>query len=93
MDMAFLRRAERILEERESLRLDHQLLVAALAAQQETAVVTARARIVAMAPRLGLSEEDPLIELLLAGPRWREAIARQQGCFSRVEAGRRINGP
>ena len=91
MDMAFLRRAERILEERESLRLDHQLLVAALAAQQQTAMVTARARLVASPSRLSL-EEDPLIEVLLAGPRWREAATRQQGCFSRAEAGRRING-
>ena len=90
MDMAFLRRAERILEERESLRLDHQLLVAALAAQQQTATVTARSRVVVEA-RLGPCDEDPLIEVLLAGPRWREAATRQQGCFSRAEAGRRIN--
>ena len=92
MDMAFLRRAERILEERESLPLDHQLLVAALAAQQQSVTVTSRARVV-VASRIGPSEEDPLIELLLAGPRWREAATRQQGCFSRAEAGRRINAP
>ena len=92
MDMAFLRRAERILEERESLRLDHQLLVAALAAQQHTATVTVRSRSVAAAVRGGASDEDPLIEVLLAGPRWREAATRQRGCFSRAEAGRRSNG-
>jgi hypothetical protein len=92
MDMAFLRRAERILEERESLRLDHQLLVAALAAQQQTATVTARSRAVVMQARIGPSDEDPLIEVLLAGPRWREAATRQRGCFSRAEAGRRVNG-
>jgi hypothetical protein len=93
MDMAFLRRAERILEERdESLRLDHQLLVAALAAQQQTATVTTRSRLVVAEVRRP-SDEDPLIELLLAGPRWREAATRQRGCFSRAEAGRRINAP
>ena len=93
MDMAFLRRAERILEERdESLRLDHQLLVAALAAQQQTAIVTARSRLMVAEVRRP-SDEDPLIELLLAGPRWREAATRQRGCFSRAEAGRRINVP
>ena len=91
MDMAFLRRAERILEERESLRLDHQLLVAALAAQQQSVTVTARSRLVVEA-RIGSSDEDPLIEVLLAGPRWREAATRQRGCFSRAEAGRRVNG-
>ena len=41
MDMTFLRRAERILEEREPMRLDHALLIAALAAQQ-TANAAAR---------------------------------------------------
>ena len=92
MDMAFLRRAERILEEREPLRLDHQLLLAALSAQQ-TAVVRARARGAAGQMKVSPREEDPLIELLLAGPRWREAATRQRGCFSRAEAGRRINGP
>ena len=92
MDMAFLRRAERILEEREPLRLDHRLLLTALAAQQ-TASVTARARVAVRTTRCGPRDEDPLIELLLAGPRWREAATRQRGCFSRAEAGRRVNGP
>lgn len=89
MDMAFLRRAERILEEREPLRLDHQLLLALLAAQQ---MATVRARAVVPCARIGPRDEDPLIELLLAGPRWREAATRQRGCFSRAEAGRRVNG-
>ena len=95
MDMAFLRRAERILEEREPIRLDHTLLMAALSAQQ-SAIVSGRPR---QAPHerprpqcAAFVEDDPLIELLLAGPRWREAANRQCGCFSRAEAGRRING-
>ena len=91
MDMAFLRRAERILEEREPLRLDHQLLVAALAARQ-TAAVTAQEKAVVNRRRRNPRDEEPLVELLLAGPRWREAASRQRGCFSRAEAGRRVNG-
>ena len=91
MDMAFLRRAERILEEREPLRLDHQLLVAALAARQ-TAAVTAQEKVVVKRRGKNKRDEDPLVELLLAGPRWREAASRQRGCFSRAEAGRRVNG-
>ena len=91
MDMAFLRRAERILEEREPLRLDHQLLVAALAARQ-TAAVTAQEEVVVRRRARNKRDEDPLVELLLAGPRWREAASRQRGCFSRAEAGRRVNG-
>jgi hypothetical protein len=91
MDMAFLRRAERILEEREPARLEYSLLVAALSAQQTT-LVTVRSRQAAL-PRRAAGEDDPLTELLLAGPRWREAAIRQCGCFSRAEAGRRVNGP
>ena len=91
MDMAFLRRAERILEEREPLPLDYQLLVAALAAQQ-TVTVAGKARVEAGEAPVGRRDDDPLIELLLAGPRWREAALRQRGCFSRAEAGRRVNG-
>jgi hypothetical protein len=91
MDMAFLRRAERILEEREPLRLDHRLLLAALAARQ-TAAVTAQEKVVVKRRERNKRDEDPLVELLLAGPRWREAASRQRGCFSRAEAGRRVNG-
>ena len=91
MDMAFLRRAERILEERHELRLDHALLVAALSAQQ-TASVAARPNGEAINLRTRTSEDDPLIEVVLGGPRWREAASRQKGCFNRAEAGRRING-
>ena len=95
MDMAFLRRAERILEEREPIRLDHALLMAALSAQQ-SAIVSGRPRQAPherpRPPCAAFVEDDPLIELLLAGPRWREAANRQCGCFSRAEAGRRING-
>jgi hypothetical protein len=89
MDMAFLRRAERILEEREPVRLDHQLLIAALAAQQ---TATARARVTVSRVHVGPREEDPMIEVLLAGPRWREASLRQRGCFNRAESGRQSNG-
>ncbi len=93
MDMAFLRRAERILEEREPLRLDHALLLAALSAQHQ-AIAAGRPRPAARPAReASCTEDDPLIELLLAGPRWREAATRQRGCFSRAEAGRRINAP
>ena len=92
MDMAFLRRAERILEERQPLRLDHALLVAAVSAQQ-SAIVATRIQPIIVPVRNGPIDDDPIIELLLAGPRWREAATRQRGCFSRAEAGRRINGP
>jgi hypothetical protein len=89
MDMAFLRRAERLLAARHVTRLDHAMLVATLAAhrpQMPDSVQTP------MAEPVGASVEDPLVELILAGPDWRRALAAQRGCFSRAEAGRRING-
>jgi hypothetical protein len=90
MDMAFLRRAEQILGDRQPARLDHALLVAALAAQQ-TASAAARPQAGASRPRVDGASDDPLTELLLAGPGWRRAASQQGGCFSRAEAGRRIN--
>ena len=91
MDMAFLRRAERMLEDRQPLQLDYGLLVATVSAQQ-TAIAAASVERVTFRARPGPVDDDPLIELLLAGPRWREAAVRQRGCFSRAEAGRRVNG-
>jgi hypothetical protein len=37
--------------------------------------------------------EEPLVELLVGGPCRRQALFIQRGCFSRAEAGRRINVP
>ena len=92
MDMAFISRAERLLAEERPARLDHSILVATLAASRcAQAQESIRVRIAA-APAAGGSEDD-LVELLLCGPRWRQALSAQQGCFSRAVAGRRINAP
>ena len=90
MDMAFLRRAEQMLGDREPVRLDHALLMAALAAQQ-AASAAARSQGEGPRARVDGAPDDPLTELLLAGPAWRRAASQQRGCFSRAEAGRRIN--
>jgi hypothetical protein len=91
MDMAFLRRAERMLADREPARLDHSVLIALLAAQQ-AAAAAGQAGSPAGGRCAPAREDDPLIEILLGGPRWRQASAAQRGCFSRAEAGRRVNG-
>ncbi|WP_162806649.1 hypothetical protein [Sphingosinicella terrae] len=91
--MGFIRRAERILEDRQPLRLDHGLLVAALAAQQTASVAARPGPPPAVIPAAVEGEDDPIIELLNAGPGWRRAACRQRGCFSRAEAGRRVNAP
>ncbi len=83
MDMAFFRRAERMLAPHAPARLDHALLLASLAARR------------APPPCQPANEcvEDPLIEILLGGSAWRNASSAQCGCFNRAEAGRRINAP
>ena len=91
MDMGFLRRAGQLLGDREPVRLDHALLMAALAAQQSASGVRTPAE--TPATRAEGTPDDPLTELLLAGPGWRRAACQQRGCFSRAEAGRRINAP
>ena len=83
MDMAFHQRAQQILASGEPAPLDHAVLLAALAARHDAATP---------APQAGpAAESEPLIELVLAGPRWREAAQVQGGCFSRAEAGRGVN--
>ena len=84
MDMAFLRRSERMLGPPQPVRIEHRVLVAALSAQRE-----------AQSPRPPSApcRDDPMVELLLGGPGWKKALSAQRGCFSRAEAGRRINDP
>jgi hypothetical protein len=89
MDMAFLRRAERLLAARHVTRLDHAMLVATLAAHRPHMPKSAGR---AVDEPAGPSVEEPIVELLLCGPDWQRAISAQRGCFSRAEAGRRING-
>jgi len=90
MDMGFLRRAERLLAREQVARIDHEMLIAALATRRHV-----EAGNLGMSPVESSAEpvEEPLVELLLAGPDWRRALSAQCGCFSRAEAGRRVNDP
>ena len=85
MDESFQLRAEKLLRGSRPARLDHAMLTAALAAQRATNGAPPPARDGAIAP------SDPLTEILLAGPRWRQAAAAQLGCFNRTEVKRRLN--
>ena len=94
MDMAFLRGAERILAQDEPVRIDHAILVASLAAQREAHAIVHRLAPAPASTTVAVPcPEEPMVELLLGGPGWRQALSAQRGCFSRAEAGRRINGP
>jgi hypothetical protein len=79
MDLSFFRRAEQRFASRTPARLDFGMLVAALRTQRETGPA-ALARAAAWTPAARVA--DPLAEILLAGPSWREAVAAQRGCFN-----------
>ncbi|HYW15184.1 MAG TPA: hypothetical protein VE891_03385 [Allosphingosinicella sp.] len=79
MDLSFFRRAEQRFASRAPAGLDFGMLVATLRTQRE-AGPAACARAAASAPAAPFA--DPIAEILLAGPAWREAVAAQRGCFN-----------
>jgi hypothetical protein len=79
MDLSFFRRAEQRFASRAPARLDFGMLVATLRTQRDSAPA-ASARAAASAPESPFA--DPIAEILLAGPAWREAVAVQRGCFN-----------
>jgi hypothetical protein len=76
MDLSFFRRAEQRFASRTPARLDFDMLVAALRTQRESRP----SGTIASAPVPHFA--DPIAEILLAGPAWREAVAAQRGCFN-----------
>jgi hypothetical protein len=86
MDLGFLRRAEQRFASRAAAQLDFGMLMAALKAQQGTsAAARAQAALAVHSP-----VPDPLVEILLAGRSWRQAVAAQGGCFHRALARQRL---
>ncbi len=79
MDLSFFRRAEQRFASRTPAALDFGMLVATLRAQRESRPAASAGR-AASAPAAGFA--DPIAEILLAGPGWREAVAAQRGCFN-----------
>jgi hypothetical protein len=79
MDLSFFRRAEQRFASRTPARLDFGMLVATLRLQREATPAGSGG---AMASKPIVSLADPLAEILLAGPAWREAVAAQRGCFN-----------
>jgi|GEM_PF-1061823 len=94
MDLAFLLRAERMLDRRPHGGVDYDLLLATLSAHQ-AASVTGRAagRGEAEAARAWDGSHAALVELLSAGPAWREARRAQRGMFSRALGRRAMSTP
>ncbi len=84
MDLSFFRRAEQRFASRTPARLDFGMLVATLRSQREAGPAAA-AHGTASEPAQRFA--DPIAEILLAGPAWREAVTAQRGCFNPAFAG------
>jgi hypothetical protein len=91
MDQSFFLRAERILARERAASVQHDVMVAALAAHQ-SASVTARIAASQREERAALAAAEPLPELILGRDCWREAVSAQGGCFNRSIAGHGVNG-
>jgi hypothetical protein len=78
MDLSFFRRAEQRFASRTPAHLDFGMLVATLRSQRESAPTQSARAAAVPAERFA----DPIAEILLAGPAWREAVAAQRGCFN-----------
>jgi hypothetical protein len=86
MDLGFFRHRERRLAGRAEAHLDYGVLVATLEAMQ-SASAAARAEVRAVSEsRAAGCGHDPLVELILGGAGWREAIVEQGGCFNAGQA-------
>ena len=81
MDLGFFRRVNALQADHLAAGLDYELLVAGLRALQATSV-TARLQ---ARNALGTGQQA-LVELLLAGPGWRDAIGQQRGSFNPAAA-------
>jgi len=88
MDLGFFRRAQMRFASRSAARLDYGVLVATLEAMQSSSPA-ARALRAAGSQSPAAPRHDSLVELLLGGPGWRDALAAQRGSFNPECARRR----
>jgi hypothetical protein len=89
MDLGFIRHPLARTDESSPDGIDFGVLRATLQAFQ-SATVTARAQAQPVAGGdIASSTQNPLVELLVAGPHWEEAIGEQGGCFNPAYARRR----
>jgi hypothetical protein len=84
MDLSFFRRAQATFARSGTAPLDYRVLVASLEAMQSASPA---ARSIRSGPEAADMSpgHDPIVELLLGGPAWRDAVAAQRGCFNRAQ--------
>ena len=86
MDLSSFRHSGPGTRDNAAAELDFELLTATLQAYQ-SASATARAQAEpSETSRAPLTALDPLVELLVGGPNWREAVGEQGGSFNRSYA-------
>jgi hypothetical protein len=78
--LTFFRRAEQRFASRSAAPLDYCVLIASLAALQSSSAAARALRGFAGAGVAAVAR-DPIVELILGGPAWREAIEAQGGSF------------
>jgi hypothetical protein len=93
MDEAFLIRARHMLGEPRRAELDYELLVATLRSHQSSSAAARAAREERERREAAERTAGPLVELLVAGPAWREAVLIQRGCFNSPIMMQRVNAP
>ncbi len=91
MDESFQLRAKRLLAGERRAALDFSMLTACLSAQQ-AASPAARAQARPPAPGAAATGTDPIEEILLCGPGWRQADIGSIRLFHRAEVKRRNKG-
>lgn len=87
MDLSFFRRGQTRFASRSAAHLDYGVLVATLDAIQATSATARALRGVRSGPGIATAP-NPLIDILLGGSGWREAIEAQGGCFNPAQASR-----
>ena len=85
MDLSFFRRARMRFANGAPANLDYGVLVATLEAMQ-TGSAAARAVRGLSAEGIAAPRQGALVELLLGGPGWHEALIAQRGCFNAAQA-------
>ena len=81
MDLTFFQRRQASFAGRSAARLDYGVLVASLQAMQAATSAARALRSFGCSPG-EVEGANPLVEILLGGPKWREAVAAQCGSFN-----------
>lgn len=81
MDLSFFRRAQTRFASRSAARLDYRVLVATLEAIQSSSAAARAVRGLGVQGQ-AVPHRNGLVELVLGGPGWREAVAAQRGSFN-----------